>query len=60
MLSTPNTSKHRESGWLVLSFMANIIFMIFMNFNRDLVPPDSELAASEATEAEPQSLGSSC
>ena len=39
-----------SAGWLVLLFMADIIFLIFMNFNRDLVPPDSELAASEATE----------
>ena len=47
------------SGWYVLSFMTIILFMIFMNFNWDILPPGCELAATEATEAEPQSLGSS-
>ena len=57
----PNFTQKRclVSGWYVLSFMTIIIFMIFMNFNRDILPPGCELAATEATEAEPQSLGSS-
>lgn len=56
-------STHSVGGvWLVPSLMTIIIFTIFtifMNFNRDILPPVCELAASEAIEAEPQSLGSS-
>ena len=43
----------------IQSFIVIIISMIFINFNRDLLPPVFKLAASEATQAEAPSLGSS-
>ena len=57
----PNSTHTVGGVWLAVpSLMTIMIFMICLNFNRDnILPPVCELAATEAIEAEPQSLGSS-